>query len=133
MLKECQSPRRTCSSQKEVGSLSPFAFTRPVSCQRLLFVREVSPKLIVVGLTGRFLHITDFHPDPHYKAGTTFDSGCHRKVKKKKGKSIFDDEDDEDKDMLNKSSSDVSEMKKKKGDDEEEDDDVALYWGSAVS
>lgn len=29
-------------------------------------------------LKGRFLHITDFHPDTHYKTGATFDSGCHR-------------------------------------------------------
>ncbi|KAL5356897.1 Metallo-dependent phosphatase-like protein [Aspergillus floccosus] len=31
------------------------------------------------GLTGRFLHITDFHPDPHYKPGTDpEDKACHR-------------------------------------------------------
>ncbi|KAL4888517.1 Metallo-dependent phosphatase-like protein [Aspergillus ambiguus] len=31
------------------------------------------------GLTGRFLHITDFHPDPHYKPGTDpDDEACHR-------------------------------------------------------
>ncbi|KAF9889754.1 Endopolyphosphatase [Aspergillus nanangensis] len=30
-------------------------------------------------LTGRFLHITDFHPDSHYKSGTDIDdSACHR-------------------------------------------------------
>ncbi|CAO2650578.1 Nn.00g018700.m01.CDS01 [Neocucurbitaria sp. VM-36] len=31
-------------------------------------------------LTGRFLHITDFHPDPFYKtyASTTSDAACHR-------------------------------------------------------
>ncbi|KAG2415403.1 hypothetical protein HFD88_006594 [Aspergillus terreus] len=31
------------------------------------------------GLTGRFLHITDFHPDPHYKSGSDpDDKACHR-------------------------------------------------------
>ncbi|OJJ49764.1 hypothetical protein ASPZODRAFT_89234 [Penicilliopsis zonata CBS 506.65] len=31
------------------------------------------------GLTGRFLHITDLHPDSHYKAGTAVGKGsCHR-------------------------------------------------------
>ncbi|KAJ5038586.1 Metallo-dependent phosphatase-like protein [Bipolaris maydis] len=32
-------------------------------------------------LTGRFLHITDFHPDPFYKtySSTTADAACHRK------------------------------------------------------
>jgi hypothetical protein len=39
-----------------------------------------------LALKGRFIHITDFHPDPHYKAGATFESGCHRKPKKDKGK-----------------------------------------------
>ncbi|GAB1196392.1 hypothetical protein APSETT444_005662 [Aspergillus pseudonomiae] len=32
------------------------------------------------GLTGRFLHITDLHPDSHYKAGRSVDEddACHR-------------------------------------------------------
>ncbi|EAW07701.1 endopolyphosphatase [Aspergillus clavatus NRRL 1] len=32
------------------------------------------------GLQGRFLHITDFHPDPHYKVGSSSEDGdpCHR-------------------------------------------------------
>ncbi|ORY34959.1 Metallo-dependent phosphatase-like protein [Naematelia encephala] len=43
-------------------------------------------------LKGRFLHITDFHPDSLYVAGSTFESGCHRKLKKDKGKSnVLDD------------------------------------------
>ena len=37
-------------------------------------------------LKGRFLHVTDFHPDPHYKTGASFSSGCHSKPKKDKGK-----------------------------------------------
>lgn len=28
-------------------------------------------------LKGRFLHITDLHPDPFYKEGATFGSSCH--------------------------------------------------------
>ncbi|WVW86650.1 hypothetical protein I302_108704 [Kwoniella bestiolae CBS 10118] len=87
-------------------------------------------------LKGRFLHITDIHPDPHYKAGATFDSGCHRrskdKGKKKKGKGKIvevdlaldteqegEDEDDEESDM---------EMLKDK-----KDLDLAGKWGTAVS
>lgn len=30
------------------------------------------------------MHITDFHPDPHYKGGATFESGCHKRPKKDK-------------------------------------------------
>ncbi|CAO1627475.1 unnamed protein product [Parajaminaea phylloscopi] len=28
-------------------------------------------------LSGRFLHLTDLHPDPHYKPGSVASSGCH--------------------------------------------------------
>lgn len=63
-------------------------------------------------LKGRFLHITDFHPDPHYVAGATFESGCHRlPKKKKKGKGVDGGDDD---------------LKGK-------EDDVSGKWGSAVS
>ncbi|KAF7790813.1 hypothetical protein EIP86_001770 [Pleurotus ostreatoroseus] len=34
-------------------------------------------------LHGRFLHITDIHPDPFYAAGTSEKSACHRKKPKK--------------------------------------------------
>jgi endopolyphosphatase len=27
---------------------------------------------------GRFLHLTDFHPDEHYKEGSSIDNACHR-------------------------------------------------------
>jgi endopolyphosphatase len=65
-------------------------------------------------LTGRFLHVTDFHPDPHYVAGATFETACHRKPKKKgKGKGKGIDESDED------------ELKGK--------EDLSGKWGSAVS
>lgn len=30
-------------------------------------------------LHGRFLHITDIHPDPYYAEGTSQSSQCHRK------------------------------------------------------
>ncbi|EMD40704.1 hypothetical protein CERSUDRAFT_111287 [Gelatoporia subvermispora B] len=34
-------------------------------------------------LQGRFLHITDIHPDPHYRDGGSEKSACHRKKQKK--------------------------------------------------
>ena len=34
-------------------------------------------------LQGRFLHITDIHPDPHYHPGMSEESACHRKKPKK--------------------------------------------------
>ena len=47
-------------------------------------------------LKGRFLHITDFHPDPHYKTGATLESGCHRRPKPDKGKARAFGERNED-------------------------------------
>ncbi|EIW71731.1 hypothetical protein TREMEDRAFT_27201, partial [Tremella mesenterica DSM 1558] len=37
-------------------------------------------------LKGRFLHVTDIHPDPHYNPGSKVSDGCHKK-QKHKGKS----------------------------------------------
>ncbi|EPQ59245.1 hypothetical protein GLOTRDRAFT_98318 [Gloeophyllum trabeum ATCC 11539] len=34
-------------------------------------------------LQGRFLHITDMHPDPYYRPGASEKSACHRKKPKK--------------------------------------------------
>ncbi|KAI9512181.1 Metallo-dependent phosphatase-like protein [Russula earlei] len=34
-------------------------------------------------LHGRFLHITDMHPDPHYRADMSESSACHRKKPRK--------------------------------------------------
>ncbi|KAG7527447.1 hypothetical protein FFLO_06927 [Filobasidium floriforme] len=71
---------------------------------------------------GRFLHITDFHPDPFYTAGSTFESGCHRKPekkKKKKGKKGGKNE--------------VDGLKKDKDDDEDEDEELAGRWGTSSS
>lgn len=35
------------------------------------------------GLRGRFLHLTDMHPDPHYRKGGSQSSACHRAKPKK--------------------------------------------------
>lgn len=41
-------------------------------------------------LHGRFLHITDMHPDPYYTPRTSLSTSCHRKKsKKKKNKSLY--------------------------------------------
>jgi endopolyphosphatase len=62
------------------------------------------------------LHVTDFHPDPHYVAGATFETGCHRKPNKKgKGKDIKKLDDGEEG------------LKGKKK------EDLSGKWGSAVS
>lgn len=37
-------------------------------------------------LTGRFLHITDMHPDPYYIPHSSIKQSCHRKKPKKKKK-----------------------------------------------
>ncbi|BGP33633.1 Endopolyphosphatase [Rhodotorula toruloides] len=37
-------------------------------------------------LKGRFIHITDVHPDPFYRTGASEDEACHFKEKKKKKK-----------------------------------------------
>jgi endopolyphosphatase len=74
-------------------------------------------------LTGRFIHITDFHPDPFYKAGATFQSGCHDVEEKKKhvaagmGGELGDNDE---------------EVQLKKGKSKKEDE-VAGPWGSGVS
>jgi endopolyphosphatase len=67
------------------------------------------------------LHVTDFHPDPHYIAGATFETGCHRKpTKKGKGKGKHKGEfENEDEDV------DVDGVKGK--------EDLSGKWGSAVS
>ena len=41
-------------------------------------------------LHGRFLHITDLHPDPYYTPRTSLSTSCHRKKsKKKKNMSLY--------------------------------------------
>jgi len=71
------------------------------------------------------LHVTDFHPDPHYIAGATFETGCHRKPSKKgKGKDLGQGDDDED--------GDENDGLKGKGKGKKKED-LSGKWGSAVS
>ncbi|WVF68665.1 hypothetical protein IAT40_003436 [Kwoniella sp. CBS 6097] len=103
-------------------------------------------------LKGRFLHVTDFHPDPHYSTGATFDTGCHRRPKKKgkkgkgKGKKgtgkltddeIADDEEsneDEGEEESKGWAETVMDTLKKKDKDKDKDGvDLAGKWGTAVS
>lgn len=37
-------------------------------------------------LRGRFLHLTDMHPDPFYRTGSVESTACHRRKKNKKKK-----------------------------------------------
>ncbi|KZP17262.1 endopolyphosphatase [Athelia psychrophila] len=46
---------------------------------------EVPSTLVKRKLNGRFLHITDMHPDPYYTPRTSVKKSCHRKKPKKKG------------------------------------------------
>ncbi|KAL1702321.1 Metallo-dependent phosphatase-like protein [Schizophyllum commune] len=47
-------------------------------------LRAPSSSAVQRRLTGRFLHITDIHPDPYYKPGTSVKKDCHRKKPRKK-------------------------------------------------
>jgi endopolyphosphatase len=78
-------------------------------------------------LTGRFLHITDFHPDPWYVAGSTFDSGCHRRPKKKNGKGSKGKKGGKGGKGKDKNEG------LKKDDDDEEDEELAGKWGTSSS
>ncbi|ODQ55757.1 Endopolyphosphatase [Saitoella complicata NRRL Y-17804] len=67
-------------------------------------------------LHGRFMHVTDFHPDRNYREGALVDNNCHFHGKDgKKDKSLEGLKKDKDKD---------------KDDDEEE---KAGYWGYPAS
>lgn len=46
------------------------------------FIAPLAPR----ALTGRWMHLTDLHPDPFYKSGTDEDEACHFERKKKKHK-----------------------------------------------
>lgn len=52
----------------------------PSSIQVPLDLHKHKPRT----LHGRFLHITDIHPDPYYTPGTSQSKACHRKRPKKK-------------------------------------------------
>ncbi|BGP17928.1 hypothetical protein JCM10213_003936 [Rhodosporidiobolus nylandii] len=84
-------------------------------------------------LKGRFLHLTDLHPDPHYRVGASEDKACHFKQrrKKKKGKkgknrkggkelAMYEEEDEE------KDDGELEELKKDKPRE-------AGYWGLPIS
>ncbi|CAG8609477.1 2972_t:CDS:2, partial [Funneliformis mosseae] len=49
-----------------------------------LFDSETIPIPIPPKLHGKFLHITDFHPDPHYVSNVTAKSRCHEHFKSAK-------------------------------------------------
>jgi hypothetical protein len=86
-----------------------------IRCPTLL----VSYQFDLAALTGRFLHITDFHPDPFYTAGGTFDSGCHRKPEKKKKK------------KHGKKGDKKGKFEGMKGDDDDEEEETAGRWGTS--
>lgn len=48
--------------------------------------RTLARPSVADGLKGRFLHITDLHPDPHYLWKAKLQDGCHRKAKGKRKK-----------------------------------------------
>jgi hypothetical protein len=86
-------------------------------------------------LKGRFIHLTDLHPDPFYKAGTDEDEACHFNKKKHKKKKRKDK--GKGKGLVEVGGDDLKEL------EEEEEDEVALfgkdgsrkagYWGLPVS
>lgn len=56
----------------------PLHCCNPSQSLNLRSVQSPPPKL-----HGRFLHITDMHPDPYYIVGASVSSGCHRKKPRK--------------------------------------------------
>jgi len=73
------------AAQRLLSTLAPCVFLcetmlRPrgaLTCGLLLWATGATGRR----LTGKFLHITDFHPDPFYKtySSTTADAACHRR------------------------------------------------------
>ncbi|GAA5898204.1 hypothetical protein JCM6882_000103 [Rhodosporidiobolus microsporus] len=91
-------------------------------------------------LTGRFLHLTDLHPDPYYREGASEDEACHFKAKKKKkkhrgkkgkhgGKGVVSEEVEEGEDGEDDTGLEVRGKKDKK----EDKPRTAGYWGLPVS
>lgn len=92
----CSVPARTCRSIPRTES-SPYPRKRSVA-RRMLYSSGLALVLVsflqsipttsaqvdepydpdVSRLVGRFLHITDIHPDEHYIAGGSISSSCHR-------------------------------------------------------
>lgn len=95
-------------------------------------------------LKGRFLHITDIHPDPHYVTGGTYESACHRRQGKKtaRGKDKrrlsdpdadsgdFDDDDEQDEDEDGGDDDRLNAAKKRKA---KERQGGAGRWGDALT
>ncbi|WVR08267.1 hypothetical protein IAU60_005314 [Kwoniella sp. DSM 27419] len=116
------------TKQVTLGSSSPRSSStgdRPEEAVRTVHRPKKKP------LKGRFLHVTDFHPDPHYATGATFDTGCHRLPKQKKHK---------DKKGKGKLHSNGEIVESQDDDDHDEDGlkdkdgvDLAGKWGTAVS
>lgn len=71
---------RTTAAPSVAGAEDGHAGERGISGDRSDF-RGSSTTSSGRRLTGRFLHITDFHPDPFYKtySSTTSEAACHRK------------------------------------------------------
>lgn len=58
----------------------------PLACDRVLtVVSDCWVEGLRRKLQGRFLHITDMHPDPYYKTEASEKSACHR-MKPKRAK-----------------------------------------------
>jgi len=90
-------------------------------------------------LTGRFLHLTDFHPDPHYLAGASFSSGCHRRSGDRldsellgKGKRRATEERGETAESKGKGRA-IEERGETANEESWKPKDVAGKWGSGVS
>ncbi|SPO22839.1 related to PPN1 - vacuolar endopolyphosphatase [Ustilago trichophora] len=60
----------SASASQAIFSAEPTEISAPISTQRKPF--------------GRFLHVTDLHPDPHYRYGTAVNGACHHKKPKPK-------------------------------------------------
>ena len=61
---------------QSLTGLIPATENQPEQGEVSTFLHEKKPRPIY----GRFLHITDIHPDPFYKANTSSDETCHRDV-----------------------------------------------------
>ncbi|KAH9936952.1 Metallo-dependent phosphatase-like protein [Amylocystis lapponica] len=59
-------------------SCSPWVLSMPTQ-----FPMAIPAQRVPRTLQGRFLHITDMHPDPHYKVDMSETSACHRRKPKK--------------------------------------------------
>lgn len=77
-----------------IASPAQVPFTAELSSEHNALYSYYSTPLIRVKeprkLHGRFLHITDMHPDPYYTPKSSQSTACHRKKpKKKKQESLY--------------------------------------------